>query len=192
MTDKQAVTLRTATADFGGIEVWKDELPTIRLLVRLRQFKCSPGYDPFAERVLHDLVARGLADCRTEEYGVFGSKRYHYTPTVKLLTAAEKAAANVETFDQLAARTGVDISPAACRKLRHKFRLSAKNPRMFPTRAQVSGWQVAEMSKPDYIENLPEVPQDEFEFSSPGLTAQYVAAFLAANHLKTEESCNSR
>lgn len=177
------------TINFGGVEVPRDAMPYIRQLCSARPILCLAGYSPAKEVELNALVDMGLADCSTY---IDSAKRitHSYTAKVKLLDAAAIHEANRETFAQFAKRKRIDISPADCRKFLRELPSSRKDNRVFPSRKQVASWRLEMCRAPDYVENEPEIPGDEAEFSSPGLTAKYVAAFLAANHLKTEKTCS--
>lgn len=101
-------------------------------------------------------------------------------------------AGGLPTFQELAAKMGLDVSPRAVKaRIRRSALTRASCHRKFPTPGDVCiQLRLQEETHPHSVtRNTPTEPGDTAGFSSPALTAWYVQQFLYLNFLKGDAPC---
>jgi len=170
---------------FGGVTFEREDMPTLRALARGTTFKITSASlfsFKFVSREVSTL--RRLYHSRFAEFdGSPDQTSLVLRASPGLLELQEKVDSEVVSFDLFAEARGIDISRSACKKyLRKGFgclsRKSVSTGRFFPQASEV----LAHATECDRVGALTSNHTDEgWEFSSPGLTAWYVARFTELN-----------
>lgn len=166
---------------FRGVEFPLEDLPVVRALARGQTFSfCNNAYS-LDRKSLERLVSTGFAT-KVEE-SLYFDGRVRYRARENLLTLPETP---IVSFDVMAANMGRSLDKPAQRKWRVKVRDKSKAPRTFPPLLEVhcqarAAEKRAENFEDLFTEQYPVEEGDEYQFSSPGLTAWYVQTFCSAN-----------
>jgi hypothetical protein len=169
---------------YGGLTFSFDEICFVRRLALGAEVVADYWEYYHGERTaLLLLKSRGL--CTEHSNGAVGKNEVlTYRPTPLMLELAEKQRASTYTFDALAEKMGLDISPATVKKLSRKRRLFRRDELRYPTLFEVSHQIAIEIQGPGMTINAPVELSDELQFSSRGLTDWYVRTFCTTNALK--------
>ena len=161
---------------FRGVEFLLEDLPVVRALARGQTFDLRNGRYATDRKCLERLAGTGFAT----KVG-----RTTYRASDELLRLPETP---IVSFDTMAANMGRNFDKAAQRKWRVKVRDKSKAPRTFPPLWEVQHQARAAEKRSEkfedvFTEQYPEEEGDEYQFSSPGLTAWYVQRFCSDNNL---------
>ncbi len=172
---------------FRGVEFLLDDLPVVRALARGQTFDLRNGGYATDRKSLERLARTGYA---TKDETVAGPDyregRTTYRASDELLRLPETP---IVSFDVMAQILGLSFDKPAQRRWRVKVRDKSRAPRTYPSlfdvrcRARVAEKR-SEKFEDLFTEQYPVEEGDEYQFSSPGLTAWYVQAFCSANNLK--------
>ena len=176
------------TGKFRGVEFELEDLQVVRALARGQTFTLRNSGYATDRKCLERLAGTGFAKkVETAHGGTF----YHdghttYRASDELLALPETP---VVSFEVMAQNLGRSFDKPAQRKWRVKVRDKSRAPRTYPSvfdvRCQA---RVAEKRSKKFedlfTEQYPVEAGDEYQFSSPGLTAWYVQAFCSLNNLK--------
>lgn len=169
---------------FRGVEFRFESLPLVRNLALGESITLTGRYERFRTN-LDELAGMGFADKNEEVSGYGTDVRTTYRASPELLALADIPPIS---FDEMAKKMGRSLDREAQRKWRVKFK-PGRLYRVFPTEREVlSESSEAELRSVQFedcfTEHYPVEPDDNYLFSSPGLSAWYVTRFCADNHLK--------
>lgn len=168
---------------YGGVDFHEDHIVLVRQLgvgktFMFRELDYAKGYPADLQlRALKEIEHRGFA--RASGVGV----HVRFSATPALLELRRIDSANRSSFDLQAEIAGIDLSPASCKRyLRSGYGsgwASKKRPaRNFPTKEEV----LRATHGMALTENYPVEEGEEYQCSSPELTAWYVKAYLDRNY----------
>lgn len=169
---------------YGGVDFDKRHIVLVRqlgaghefLFSALRYAQAYPA-DPQL-RALKEIEALGFA-CTCQVAGGL-CVSFHKAPALSELSSKELA--QLPGFDVFAEKAGIDLSPARCKRyLRERHSPAAyrrtRPSRVFPTRQEV----LRAANGRALTENYPVEEGEEYQCSSPDLTAWYVKEYLRNN-----------
>lgn len=168
---------------FGGKVFDANEINYVRRLAIGDKIRVEQRHYTWNDStVLNSLRSMGLCSGTDDGEGKYAGTTY--VATQKLLELRDIQKAQTLTFEEMAKKLCRDVSPSAVRSRMRKHRLAPKNSHEYPKTSGV--WHHASIEKqgPCFTENVPVEPDEDFQFSSRGLTCWYVGEFCKLNHLR--------
>lgn len=139
------------------------------------------GFEEHRKRDMDSLVGMGLAEVVSDgNFKGYGRNEVlTYVASQNLKDEAEYVERSRITFHELASRQGIVLSRDRMRSLMRKKRLFP-DKKTYPLKDRVKKKFVElTISGKPVTENIPEEEGDEYQFSSPELTAWYVKEFMS-------------